>query len=109
MNKLFHGEDVVELYDNEKHTGRSFIILGTICEDAMVRVDGNVLSFSVYDGHCREHPELSIKHPRTPDLGLIEGLVRNAYANANNAKLSDKDYRDVVTDILAKILSEFEF
>ena len=108
MDNNFYCDHTVELYDNDKTTGRTFVVMGTIGDDALIRIDGNVLTFNRYTGDCREHPSLSIKCLKQPDLSLIEGLTKNAYANAINTKLSDKDYRDVVTNILAKILKEFD-
>jgi len=108
MDKLFKCDDVIELFDNEKTTGKTFVVLGCIGEDAMVRIDGHVLTFSLYSGECREHPELSIKQLRSPDMALIEGFIKNMHANARNESLSDKDYRDVVTSMLDKLVTEFD-
>lgn len=108
MNKLFCCEDVVELYDYDKPTGRTFVVLGNIADDTMVRVDGQVLTFNVYTGDCREHPQLSIKHLKSPDMGKIEANIKTMHVNARNERLSDKDYRDVITSILDELVKEFD-
>ena len=108
MNKMFCCDDTVELYDNDKSTGRTFVVLGNIADDTMVRVDGQVLTFNVYTGDCREHPSLSIKHLKTPDLGKIEAYIRNMHANASNKRVTDKDYRDVAANILEELVKEFD-
>ena len=108
MNKMFCCDDTVELYDNDKSTGRTFVVLGNIAEDTMVRVDGQVLTFNVYTGDCREHPSLSIKHLKTPDLGKIAANIKTMHVNARNERLSDKDYREVITGILDDLVKEFD-
>jgi hypothetical protein len=108
MDKLFFCNDNVELYDYDKPTGRTFTVMGTIADDALVRVDGHVLTFNKYTGDCREHLSLSIKHTKTPDMDKIKANIMTMHTNARNDRLSDKDYRDVITGILDELVKEFD-